>query len=107
MKQYIYAFAIISILGGTTQLSVAKTNPSKAEKTTVKVVTLDVPGMFCSTCPFTVRKSLEKIDGVKDVKTDFKTKTAVVTYDPKKVDIKALIAATTNVGYPSTLKSED
>tara|TARA_R110000868_G_scaffold376684_1_gene641725 strand:+ start:393 stop:746 length:354 start_codon:yes stop_codon:yes gene_type:complete len=68
-----------------------------------KTVTLDVPGMHCPTCPFTVRKSLEKIPGVLDVKTSSDTKTAIIKYNSSKVNIDELIAATTNVGYPSTL----
>jgi len=70
-------------------------------------VTLDIPGMYCPTCPFTVRKSLEKLDGVKNVKTSSKTKMAVVTYDPSKLTIDALINATTNVGYPSTVNEKN
>jgi len=34
----------------------------------------------------------------------FKDKTAVVTYDDAKVDIKRLTDATTNAGYPSAPK---
>jgi len=71
-----------------------------------KTITLNVPGMYCPTCPFTVRKSLEKLDGVKSVKTSSTTKTAIVTYDSSKLTIDDLIKATTDVGYLSTVKEE-
>jgi mercuric ion binding protein len=69
-----------------------------------KTVTLDVQNMTCPVCPITVRKSLEKVDGVGMVKVDSETKTATVTYDPDKAEPEALIKATTNAGFPSTLK---
>ncbi|ODT86203.1 MAG: mercuric transport protein periplasmic component [Nitrosomonadales bacterium SCN 54-20] len=69
-----------------------------------KTVTLDVQNMTCPVCPITVRKSLEKVDGVGVVKVDSDTKTATVTYDPDKAQPEALIKATTNAGFPSTLQ---
>lgn len=47
-----------------------------------KTVTLDVKNLTCGLCPITVRKSLEKVSAVSDVKVDFESKTATVTYDP-------------------------
>lgn len=66
--------------------------------------TLDVPGMTCNFCPITIRKALKKVPGVTEVKTKFSTKTATITFDPALTNIKALIKATTEAGYPSTLK---
>jgi mercuric ion binding protein len=65
---------------------------------------LDVPGMTCKFCPITIRKALEKVPGVVEVKATFDTKTATVTFDPAKTNIETLIKTTTNAGYPSTLK---
>lgn len=71
---------------------------------TPKTVTLDVPGMNCVTCPITVNKALKKVDGVQEAKTDFATKEAVVTFDDSKTSVAKLTQATTEAGYPSTLK---
>lgn len=68
-----------------------------------KTVTLDVKNMTCELCPITVKKSLEKVSGVSAVKIDFHKKTATVTYAPDKAQAEALIRATTNAGYPSTV----
>jgi mercuric ion binding protein len=70
---------------------------------TPKTVTLDVQHMTCELCPITVRKSLEKLPGVTAVRVDFDRKNAVVTFDTEKIRPEALIKATTNAGYPSTL----
>ena len=70
----------------------------------LQTVTLDVKNMTCLLCPITVRKALEKIPGVADAKVDFDRKTATVTFDPDKADATALIKATTEAGYPSSMK---
>ncbi len=69
-----------------------------------RTVTLDVKNMTCAVCPITVRKALEKALGVVRVKVDFDAKTATVTFDPDKADAAALIKATTEAGYPASVK---
>jgi periplasmic mercuric ion binding protein len=69
-----------------------------------RTVTLAVQNMFCADCPFVVRRSLETVPGVVKTVVSFKDKTAVVTYDDAKVDIKRLTDATTNAGCPSAPK---
>ena len=67
-------------------------------------VTLAVQNMYCSACPITVKSSLEAVPGVVRVVVSYPDKTAVVTFDDAKTGIPALIAATTNAGYPSAPK---
>jgi len=69
-----------------------------------KTVMLDVPGMTCNFCPITIRKALKKVPGVIEAKSDYDTKSATVTFDPAITTSEALIKATANAGYPSTLK---
>lgn len=64
-------------------------------------VTLSVPGMTCAVCPITVRKALERVDGVATAKVDYESKTAVVTFDDSLTSVQKLQEATSNVGYPS------
>lgn len=66
--------------------------------------TLAVTNMDCAVCPITVRKALEKVPGVTAAKVDFKTKLAVVSFDPATTRPEALLKATASAGYPSTLK---
>jgi mercuric ion binding protein len=70
-----------------------------------KTVTLDVPGMYCAACPITVKASLDAVPGVGKVAVSLAARTATVTFDDGKTTVDALIAATTNAGYPSTPKS--
>ncbi|MEO6409609.1 MAG: mercury resistance system periplasmic binding protein MerP [Burkholderiaceae bacterium] len=69
-----------------------------------RTATLEVADMDCAACPITVRKALEKVPGVGSVKIDSKTKTAVVAFDAAKASPDALTKATTDAGYPSTVK---
>jgi len=74
---------------------------SSAALAAERTVTLAVSNMYCAACPHTVKASLEAVAGVKTVVVSYKEKTAVVTYDDAATEVKALIAATTNAGYPS------
>ena len=78
---------------------------SSAALASQKTVTLSVPGMYCATCPITVKGSLTAVPGVAAVKVSLANKTAIVTFDDAKTAVPALIAATTNAGYPSTAKN--
>jgi mercuric ion binding protein len=69
-----------------------------------KTVTLSVPGMYCAVCPITVKKALSHVDGVEKVEPSLEKKEAVVTYDDAKTKISDLTWATTEAGYPSTVK---
>ena len=68
-----------------------------------RTVTLKVDNMTCALCPPTVRKSLERVQGVTKAQADLDTGTAVVTFDDAKTNIEALTKATTDAGYPSRL----
>ncbi|WP_174625194.1 mercury resistance system periplasmic binding protein MerP [Candidatus Methylobacter favarea] len=69
-------------------------------------VILFVPGMSCPVCPITVKKSLQKVDGVKSVNILYESKAAEVSFDDKVTDINSLMKATENAGYPSQLKED-
>ncbi len=68
-------------------------------------VTLDVPGMNCITCPITVKTALMKVAGVQKVNADFEKREAVVAFDDSKTSVEKLTRATTDAGYPSTVKA--
>lgn len=67
-------------------------------------VTLDVTKMDCAVCPITVRKALENVPGVEAARVDFKTRQAVVAFDPARTSPAALTKATADAGFPSSVK---
>src|SRR6266852_6157645 len=66
-----------------------------------QTVTLNVSGMTCAACPITVKKALEKVEGVSKVEVRFEKKQVLVTFDDAKTNTDALVKATTNAGFPS------
>ena len=68
-----------------------------------QTVTLAVDNLFCVTCPYIVKQTLARIDGVSAVEVSYQEKTAVVTFDDAKTDIAALTTATGDAGFPSRL----
>lgn len=52
----------------------------------------------CGMCKKTIEKSL-RIDGVKKVNWDVKTKEITVSFDPKKTNLKTIQEAVCNAGY--------
>lgn len=71
-----------------------------------KTVTLAVENMTCAACPITVKKALNKVAGVAKAEVSYERKEAMVTFDDTKTNVEALIKATTNAGYPSTVKEK-
>jgi mercuric ion binding protein len=60
-----------------------------------EMVTLKVPKMDCAGCEVGVRIAANKVDGVKDVKTDSDKRTVEVTFDPSKTTAQAIASAIT------------
>ncbi|VTU31456.1 Periplasmic mercury ion-binding protein [Variovorax sp. SRS16] len=77
--------------------------PLAALAATPQTAVFDVQNMTCELCPVTVKKSLEKVSGVSQARIDFAKKTATVTFDADKTSTTALVKATTDAGYPSTV----
>ncbi len=72
-----------------------------------QTVTMSVEKMSCATCPLTVRKAMEKVDGVVEVEVDYDTKVATVTFDDASTTAAEVAQASTDVGYPATPISDE
>lgn len=81
-------------------LSAALSAPAWAATQTV---TLSVTGMTCATCPITIKKALNKVEGVENIEVNLEKKEALVTFDDARTTVEALLEATKNAGYPSTV----
>lgn len=85
------------LLAGLTTLWLSSAPVLAGERT----VTLAVENMTCESCPYIVRKALERVPGVIQAHVQFPEGTAVVTYDDAKADVAQMTAATAELGYPS------
>ena len=60
-----------------------------------------IANMTCALCPITVKTAIQGVTGVKSVVINFEAKTATVVFDPSTATIEAIVAASTNAGYPA------
>jgi len=67
-----------------------------------QTVTFAIEKMTCAACPITVRKAMEKVEGVTSVSVDFDAKAATVVFDPAVATPEQIGAASTNAGYPAS-----
>lgn len=89
---------------GTTILFLTALSFSSFAFAETKTITLSVPGMNCDLCPLTIKKAISRVPGVASVEASYQNKQAVVTFDDRKTSVEALMKATANAGYPSTVK---
>lgn len=76
------------------------------EGAVTRQVTLSVRNMTCGACPIIVKKSLTRVDGVKDAKVTLDPPRVVVLYDPAKTNPERLKEATSRAGFPSSVVKE-
>ncbi|MBL1293080.1 MAG: cation transporter [Thiotrichales bacterium] len=68
-----------------------------------QLVILSVPRMNCATCPVTVKKALQKVEGVTSVNVIYKSKMAEVSFNDEVASVSYLQKTTNDTGYPSHL----
>lgn len=96
------AFVANEFLGArATSTTPAAGHPAAQQTANKRMVALQVDNMFCASCPYIVRQALENTAGVVSAEVSLRDKRAVVTYDPSKTEVAALIRATSDMGYPS------
>jgi len=69
----------------------------------IQTVTLSVPGMTCAACPITIKKALNKIPSVSGIELNLAKREVTVIFDDTRTSAEALVRATQEVGYPSTV----
>ena len=66
---------------------------------------LDVQGMSCSGCVYTIKSSLADMEGINDVLVDVSGGRVEVYYDAQKLaDVERIANAISSSGYPATLR---
>jgi len=110
MNKLLIALSVVVALGVAG--AIAMNTPQNAHADTLvaeaaeQTQSFAIENMTCATCPITVRKAMERVDGVQSVKVDYDTKTAVVVFDPAITTAKAIGDASTGVGYPAKPSSK-
>lgn len=65
----------------------------------ISTVEFKCDGMTCTGCEKTITKSLQKVDGVKDIVADYKSKSVKVAFDKTKTNDASVEKAINDVNY--------
>lgn len=101
----IVAGGALAIVTAAIPLTASVAQPSSNTAAASRTAIFTVENMTCALCPVTVKKAMEGVKGVKSVRIDFDAKTATVVFDPSTATITAIAAASTNAGYPASVKN--
>jgi periplasmic mercuric ion binding protein len=109
MKRPLILTAALLTLGGLGWAIIPAVTPAAAQSASQQVAavqtrTFAIQNMSCALCPVTVKKAMEGVAGVKSVAVDFDSKTATVIFDPAVTNADTIAAASTNAGYPASIK---
>jgi mercuric ion binding protein len=94
---------VLSLSSSALWMPAAHAEATVAQPNQQQTVTLNIENMTCAMCTVTIKKALQKVEGVQKVAVDYDAKTAVLTFDSHKTNSAALIKATTDAGYPGSL----
>ena len=70
-------------------------------------MTFDVHGMSCGGCVGSVKRALQKVDGVSDVDVSLNPGQAIVNADVSLASGAQILAAITKLGYHANLRSAE
>jgi mercuric ion binding protein len=59
--------------------------------------------MNCAACPITIKKAMSKVPGVAKTEVNLDKREVTVTFDDARTRVEALLRATQDAGYPSTV----
>jgi len=79
----------------------SSTSPLMSTASVSSEVVLRVDGLTCEGCAWQIRDTLDKVDGVAEVRTTVADKRVVVTYDGDRINAEAVRQALKEVGYES------
>jgi mercuric ion binding protein len=102
--KFLKAIIFTLILSGFTQGLIGNVSAATTGEITTRFA---IEKMNCPLCPITVRKSMEKVPGVKQVVVDYEMKIATVVFDPEQTSNRQIADASTDIGYPATVLAEN
>lgn len=99
---------LVCIVTAAVALSDARTNARLGGEVStvanpIERATFKVEGMTCGGCEATIKRALEKIEGVRAAEASYEKGEAVVEFDPEKTKPEELNAAIERIGYGSEM----
>jgi P-type Cu+ transporter len=68
---------------------------------------LQITGMHCASCAARIEKGIGELEGVESCQVNLATNSAVVSYDPKRVDDAGIVRAIDELGYQAVVGAMD
>ncbi len=62
-------------------------------------VKLKTTGMHCQSCSMLIEMTVGDLDGVSEVKSDYRTGETDVTFDPERIDTEQIVDEIRKAGY--------
>ncbi len=73
--------------------------PARSAGANVASLKVKVPSMDCAACAVNIERTLRKVEGVGRTEVVFKTKEAVIEYDPARISPEKVIAVIDETGF--------
>ena len=72
-----------------------------------QAITLPVTGMTCANCAMNIERGVKKLNGVQNISVNFASEQAIVSFDPKQLQIQDVVQKIHDAGYGvTTAKTE-
>lgn len=102
MRTLFHTLVLALMLSFTSAGSGLVPDPAQAQDNRTGNVTFTVENMTCALCPVTVKKAMQSVPGVIEVRVNMENGTATARFDPAVTDPETISAASTRAGYPAT-----
>ncbi len=105
MLKKVLSVALVGLLGGALIFGCGKDDgkdlPESKEMAAANIqkVKLDIEGMTCTGCEYSVETALTKIAGVTNAEADYEGKSAEVAFDPEVAAVAQLVEAVNKTGF--------
>jgi copper chaperone CopZ len=81
------------------EFGMAENTQQSGDLTTDRFVLIRIEGMHCHKCEMSIKKNLQRHQGVHEVEVDFASGQASVLFNPASVSIQQLMEAVKESGY--------
>src|SRR5579883_177461 len=90
--------------GAVAQMALRTPGPARSAAAHVSKAVFRIPDLDCPACAVSLSSALRKLPGVLDVRSDVDARRAVVTYDPRALNAKALEKVIEGTGFHPVLE---
>ncbi len=99
MKKLVYLLVVFVFAACNSGYKPAQREQPTATTVALTETKIHVSGMHCENCVASVTKGINELEGIDSVSVTLADSTAVVSFDPSKVDLEKITKAVEGRGY--------